>query len=639
MFISPFEDPGAKTLIDPDARFIFVADFFVEDYVGGAELTSQALIDSCPEKIQTIRSKDVSLELLESGHDKYWIFSNCAGMNPELIPTIVANMEYSVLEYDYKFCRYRSIDKHKEAELEDCNCHNEMHGKMISAFYYGAKSLWWMSEAQQDIYFERFPFLKERQNVVLSSVFDEKFFQNLAILRGENKDVERKGWIVLGSNSWIKGAEAAEKWCKDNNKEYEVVWNVPYDEVLQKMATAEGFVYLPLGGDTCPRMVIEAKLLGCKLELNDNVQHAKEIWFDTDNNLDTESYLYASRNRFWTALRATSEYEPTVSGYTTTKDCISQNYPFEQSIKSMMGFCDEVVVVDGGSTDGTWELLEEWSKNNENLKVFQVKRDWNHVRHAVFDGLQKAEARSRCTKEFLWQMDSDEIVHEDDYNKIKTLCKNFPTEVDLICLPVIEYWGGPDKVRCDINPWKWRLSRNMPHITHGIPGSLRQKDENDEIYSLPGTDGCDYIHTETHELIPFANFLTQDVEFVRRKIMSGDEEALKAYQNWFSVVVDQLPGVHHYSWFNLPRKIKTYKNYWSKHWQSLYNITQEDTPENNMFFDKAWKDVTNEDIDDLSFELKEKMGGWIFHSKVDFSQPTPHIVLDRNQPEIMLENE
>lgn len=624
-----------KTKISKEAKFVFVADLFVEEYVGGAELTSQALIDSCPEVIQRVKSKDLDLEVLESGHDKFWIFGNCSAMNMELIPTIVANLDYSILEYDYKFCKYRSIEKHKLAEGIDCNCHEDIHGKMISAFYYGAKNLWWMSEAQLSIYLERFPFMKDRQNVVLSSVFDEKFFQNLAILRKESENVERSGWIVLGSTSWIKGAEAAEKWCKENQKDYEVVWNLPYQEVLKKLSTAEGFVYLPEGGDTCPRMVIEAKLLGCKLELNDNVQHKDEIWFKDCDMLDTESYLYAARNRFWSALRATRDFTPTISGYTTTRNCISQEYPFKQSISSMLNFADEVVVVDGGSDDGTWEFLEDWSKKDDRLKVFQVERDWTSPRHAVFDGLQKAEARSRCSGEYLWQMDSDEIVHEDDYEKIKLLCKNFPTEVDLICLPVIEYWGGPEKVRMDINPWKWRLSRNLPHITHGIPHSLRKEDENGDLYASLGTDGCDYVHAETYELIPYANFMTQNVEQARVSALSGNEEAVSSYQNWFNSAIDQLPGVHHYSWFDLSRKIKTYKNYWSKHWQSLYNISQDDTPENNMFFNSSWSDVSEEDIEALSKKLKEEMGGWIFHSRVDFNKPTPHLVIKREQPSVM----
>ena len=636
MFQSPFENVKKKTF-DEDTQFVFVSDFFLNEYVGGAELTSQALVDSCPEKIEMVKSSEVDLDLLNAGHKKYWIFSNCAGMDQELIPSIVANMEYSVLEYDYKFCRYRSIEKHKEAELKECDCHEEMHGKLISAFYYGAKSLWWMSEAQQNIYFERFPFLKERQNVVLSSVFDENFFQNIALLRDNSKDIERKGWIVLGSQSWIKGADEAEAWCKENNKDYEVVWGLPYEQLLAKLSVSEGFVYLPKGGDTCPRMVIEAKLLGCKLHLNDNVQHAKEIWFDTEDTLDTESYLYAARNRFWSSLRATRDYSPSISSYTTTRNCISQKYPFEESIKSALGFSSEVVVVDGGSTDGTWEFLEDWASKEEKLKVYKVERDWSHPRHAVFDGLQKAEARSKCTGEFLWQIDSDEIVHEDDYEKIASLCKNFPTEVDLVCLPVVEYWGGPEKVRADINPWKWRLSRNMPHITHGIPKNLRQTDENGDIFSRPGTDGCDYVHAETYELIPFANFLTNEVEQVRQIAISGNQEAFDGYEKWFNRVIDQLPGVHHYSWYDLSRKIKTYKNYWSQHWQSLYNIDQEDTPENNMFFDKSWSEVSDEEIDALATKLSEKMGGWIFHTKVDFTKPTPHLKIDRKQPKLMID--
>ena len=95
----------------------------------------------------------------------------------------------------------------------------------------------------------------------------------------EQRGKDRKGWLVLGSNSWVKGAGTAEQYCKDNGLDYEVVWNLPYQELLRKLSQAEGFVYLPSGWDTCPRMVIEAKLLGCQLIINDNVQHAREDWF------------------------------------------------------------------------------------------------------------------------------------------------------------------------------------------------------------------------------------------------------------------------------------------------------------------------------------------------------------------------
>jgi len=640
MFQNPFDIQNKKTSLRNESEVIFVSDLFLEDYVGGAELTSQSIIDACPFDIECVKSTEVTVELLQSGHQKYWIFGNFSGMNPDLIPTVVANMNYSVLEYDYKYCKYRSPEKHKFSENKDCDCHEQMTGKMISAFYYGAKSLWWMSEGQEDHYHRLFPFLQEKESVVLSSVFDDKFFALIKLLREETADVERKGWIVLGSTSWIKGAEEAEQWCKDNNKEYEVLWRLPYETVLEKLATAEGFVYLPQGMDTCPRMVIEAKLLGCQLQLNDYVQHKDEIWFNTDDSFDTEAYLYAARERFWNSIKASMEWKPSIGGYTTTKDCISQKYPFRQCIESMLAFADEVVVVDGGSSDGTWEELQKMASDSEDdkLKVFQVARDWTSSRHAVFDGLQKAEARSRCTSEFLWQMDSDEIVHEDDCAKILELCRNFPKQAELVSLPVIEYWGSEQKVRMDINPWKWRLSKNNPHITHGIPADLRKYDEEGNLYASPGTDGCDYVHADSFERIPHASFYTGEVENVRRQAMTGNEESLNAYSNWFQSVTSQLPGVHHYSWFDLERKIKTYRDYWQTHWESLYNIEQEDTSENNMFFQKPWSEVTDDDIKNLSVELGEKMGGWVFHSPVDFTRPTPSLSLEQSQPKYMVEN-
>ena len=100
-----------------------------------------------------------------------------------------------------------------------------------------------------------------------------------------------------------------------------------------------------------------------------------------------------------------------------------------------------------------------------------------------------------------------------------------------------------------------------------------------------------------------------------------------------------LPTVYHYSWFDIERKITSYKTHWGKFWKSMYNLETEDTGENNMCFDKPWSEVSDNDIDNLSNKLRDSMGGWIFHSKVDFSNPTPHLSLSRNQPKVMLENE
>ena len=622
--------------ITEEVKVVFVSDMFADDYTGGAELTFQGLVDSCPFESVCIHSKNVNMQTLQEGHQKYWVFGNIAALDHNLIPTIVANIKYSIVEFDYKFCRYRSLEKHLEVEKTPCDCHNEMWGKLISSFFYGAQSMWWMSEKQMNIHHDRFPFYSERVNVVLSSVFDDAFFAKVKILNEKYEGKKNNKWIVLGSSSWIKGVDDCKQWCEENNKEYELVWGLPYDELLEKLAQSEGLVFLPKGGDTCPRIVIEAKLLGCKLHLNENVQHKNEIWFDTEDRFDTEAYLYAARSRFWNAMKAQMEYSPTLSGYTTVYNCIHHNYPWRETIKSLLGFCDEVVVVDGGSDDGTWEELSAWAEGEDKLVAHRNERDWNHKRFAVFDGAQKALARALCTKDFCWQMDCDEVVDVSDYEKIKNICNNFPKDTDLIALPVIEYWGGEEKVRFDVNPWKWRLSRNKPHITHGIPHELRKFDDDGQLYSEQGSDGCDYVRNDSYQRIPFGTFVTPDVESARLQCQENPQ-AREAYQGWIENVCQTFPAVHHFSWWNLERKIKTYRDYWGKHWKSLFDKEVVDTPENNMMFDQKWSDVTDEMIRERAVLMKEKLGGWIWHSKWDGEKETHHINPNIKFPDIIKE--
>ncbi len=635
MFNSPFKGKEAS---DPrveisNSDVVFVADMFAEDYPGGAELTTEVLINSSNLSVAKVRSSQLTMEILSSGVDKYWIFTNFSSMNPELIPAIIANLRYSIVEYDFKYCKYRSPEKHLAIESEACNCHESNLGKMISAFFYGSQSLFWMSDKQRERYEKIFPFLARKNSKLLSSVFSPEFFKFVSDnVENKKEDV----YLIVGSDSWIKGVEDSIAYCNENNLKYDVISGLSHEDLLRKMSQSKGMVFLPRGGDTCPRTVIEAKLLGCELVINDNVMHKDESWFATDNIRETVEWLMSGPSRFWTEINREINKQPTISGYTTTFNCIDQKYPFEASIKSMLGFCDQVVIVDGGSTDGTIEALNGLASEDDRIIVHVQERDWESKRFAVFDGLQKALARAMCTGDFCWQQDSDEVVHENDYKKIKDLSKRLPKSMDLIALPVLEFWGDKGKVRMDINPWKWRMSRNRPHITHGIPASLRQFDDSGELYSKPGSDGCDYVRSDTYEPIPFVNFYTPEAQAARELALKGDQEAISAYTQWIQHTSNSLPSVIHYSWYDIERKIKTYKNYWSKHWQSLYDIEQEDSAENNMFFDKPWSEVTDAEIEELSIKLSEEMGGWIFHSKIDFSKPTPWInVSELIHPEVI----
>jgi glycosyltransferase involved in cell wall biosynthesis len=46
------------------------------------------------------------------------------------------------------------------------------------------------------------------------------------------------------------------------------------------------------------------------------------------------------------------------------KDVLSQEYPFVEAIAQALPICDEFLISDGYSTDGTYEVLAEISTSN-----------------------------------------------------------------------------------------------------------------------------------------------------------------------------------------------------------------------------------------------------------------------------------
>jgi hypothetical protein len=291
---SIFDDPFSTS------KVIFVEDFLLSDLIGGAELSMDALRKASPIKHYAIRSKEVSLDLMRSNLDKHWVFGNFAMLNPQLIiAAIQLGLNYSVFEHDYKVCRWRSIERHEIEGKEKCNCASSQWGILIQEFYSRAKQVWFCSNKHMERYFQLLPQMRRDNCEVLSAIFGEDFFQKIKPLIESLPSRNKKGWITLDSDSWIKGTDDAINWLKKNDKSYRLIKGMRPDDVLELMADSEGFVCLPRGADVSNRMVTEAKLLGCQVIHNENVQHAAEDWLNNPDKNFTLNWLYDRRKVFW----------------------------------------------------------------------------------------------------------------------------------------------------------------------------------------------------------------------------------------------------------------------------------------------------------------------------------------------------
>lgn len=309
-----------------------------------------------------------------------------------------------------------------------------------------------------------------------------------------------------------------------------------------------------------------------------------------------------------------------ISSYTTSRNAIELNYPIRESVKSLLGFSDEVIVFDTSGTTHTVDELTKCFKLESKVKIVHEPWDWTVKNFGVLDGQSKAQARNLCKGHILWQNDSDEIVHEQHQSLIRPLIESYKNwdSYSLIGLPVVEFWGSSGKARIDINPWKWRISINDKKITHGIPGRYRFYDKDGLLFAKPGTDGCDYIYSDS--LVPVPCDLSvmhyTDRVFGLQQAAITNEKAAHLYEGWFNIMLADTPGVFHYSWWSIERKIKHYREFWTKFWPSLYNESV-DERQNPFFPGMLWSEVSDQQIKQKALELEHGTGGWIFHKPWD----------------------
>jgi len=70
-----------------------------------------------------------------------------------------------------------------------------------------------------------------------------------------------------------------------------------YRKFLETLCDYKGFIFLPNAYDTCPRVVVEAKILGLEYVINDNVQIKKELIETTPDEILDKLHLLSGN--FW----------------------------------------------------------------------------------------------------------------------------------------------------------------------------------------------------------------------------------------------------------------------------------------------------------------------------------------------------
>ncbi|HER07913.1 MAG TPA: hypothetical protein ENO20_03290, partial [Bacteroides sp.] len=157
-----------------------------------------------------------------------------------------------------------------------------------------------------------------------------------------------------------------------------------------------------------------------------------------------------------------------ISGFSMGKNALKLYYPMRQSIESILPIVDEFVVAlgDCDPDDTTREEIE--AIGSDKIRIIDTVWDIEKYPRGMEHAHQTDIAKNHCTGDWLFYLQSDEVVHEKDLQKIRDRCRQLldEREVEGLLFRYLHFWGDYAHVQ-DSHCWyrkEIRIVRNDPDI-------------------------------------------------------------------------------------------------------------------------------------------------------------------------------
>lgn len=289
-------------------KYIFLDDNVMPS--GGTSLSFAAIAENKIEDVIFLSTAELNIQFIEDNLENFWVIGNIMllyNLDFNIVSFLLNSCNFVKIEFDYNFCRARGEKCHTELLNEECNCPNGINGNITISKVYNlilekAKHIFFMSERQRAVHCVHLPFLNFSKTSILSSCFSKDALKLFTKLKKNKKN--KKYAILEGGGGWhstAKGLKDAVEYCLSNNLEYEILPNREYHKHIEELSYYHGLIFLPIIDDTCPRCIIEARLLGLEVITNINSQHITEYWWDQDAN-KIEKYISNRPKYFWSVL-------------------------------------------------------------------------------------------------------------------------------------------------------------------------------------------------------------------------------------------------------------------------------------------------------------------------------------------------
>lgn len=135
-----------------------------------------------------------------------------------------------------------------------------------------------------------------------------------------------------------------------------------------------------------------------------------------------------------------------ISGCTVIRNAVIMGYPVVEAIRSILPLVDEYVVAVGRSDDATRELVE--SIDDPKLRLVDTVWDMSRNTGGRLLSEKTNEALALCTGDWIFYLQADEVVHEDDLPRIRAACERHAGDarVEGLLFRYVHFYGSYDVV-------------------------------------------------------------------------------------------------------------------------------------------------------------------------------------------------
>jgi len=139
------------------------------------------------------------------------------------------------------------------------------------------------------------------------------------------------------------------------------------------------------------------------------------------------------------------------------RNALSQGYPFVEAIAQALPVCDKFLVSDGGSSDGTLEVLRRIEGVNSKVRVYVDP--WPGRGFAYDLRWATNTLLRRCDCSYVFYIQANEVIHEDSWDYIRELPEMWPRAITF-SLPFLLVYGT---IRFH-EQYRLRMAKNLPYI-------------------------------------------------------------------------------------------------------------------------------------------------------------------------------